>query len=207
MIVMYKIAKIISFVFGPPVVPVYGVIVALWLSMLRVLPLSTKLSVTGIVAVMVCVVPLLCIWVLWKLGFLSDPALKEQKERTVPYIITLLGYLCCAAFLYMSKAPVWLVMFMVGAALAVVICIVVNRRWKISAHATAMGGFLALTFRIAVSHLAVVDMLWPVIVVVLLCGMVASSRLIMKRHTPAQVFAGFAVGFLCVYLCSNLPFV
>lgn len=204
---MYRIARIISFVFGPPIVPVYGVILALWLSMLRVLPLGTRLSVTGIVALMVCVVPLLCIWALWKLGFLSDPALKQQKERTIPYVITLLSYGCCAYFLYMSQAPMWLVMFMVGAVIAVLICVFVNRRWKISAHMTAMGGLMALTMRMAVSHLAIVDMLWITVLVALLCGLVGTSRLIMQRHTPGQVFAGFAVGYICVYLCSDLPFV
>lgn len=89
---MYKIARFISFVFGPPIVPVYGVVMALWLTALGVLPLTTRMSVVTIVALMVCVLPLLGIWSLWKFGVLSDPVLKQQKERTLPYIITLLGY-------------------------------------------------------------------------------------------------------------------
>ncbi len=204
---MYKIARFISFVFGPPIVPVYGIGVALWLSILRVLPLGTRLWVLAAVALMVCVVPLLCIWALWKLGYLSDPALKLQKERTLPYIITLVSYAACGYFLYVSKAPMWLVMFMAGAILAVIICTLINRKWKISAHMTAMGGLLALTMRIAVSHLGIVYMLWPVVIVTLLCGLVGTSRLIMQRHTLGQVLAGFAVGFGCVYLCSGIPFV
>lgn len=98
-------------------------------------------------------------------------------------------------------------MFMVGAVLAVMICIVVNKWWKISAHMTAMGGLMALSMRMAVSHLAVVDMLWPVFSVALLCGMVGTSRLVMQRHTPWQVAAGFAVGFACVYISSGITFV
>lgn len=191
--------------FGPPIVPVYGMAIALWLSMLRVLPLSTRLWVLGVVALMICVVPLVCIWALWKLGHLSDPALKQQNERTLPYIITLVSYAACAGFLYVSQAPMWLVMFMVGAMLAVIICTLVNRKWKISAHMTAMGGLMALTTRMAVSHLCIVDMIWPMVIVTILCGMVGTSRLIMQRHTLGQVLAGFAVGFLCVYLCSGIP--
>lgn len=203
--IMYKIARLISFVFGPPIVPVYGMAIALWLSMLRVLPLSTRLWVLGVVALMICVVPLVCIWALWKLGHLSDPALKQQNERTLPYIITLVSYAACAGFLYVSQAPMWLVMFMVGAMLAVIICTLVNRKWKISAHMTVMGGLMALTMRMAVSHLCIVDMIWPMVIVTILCGMVGTSRLIMQRHTLGQVLAGFAVGFLCVYLCSGIP--
>lgn len=180
---------------------------ALWLTALGVLPLTTRMSVVTIVALMVCVLPLLGIWSLWKFGVLSDPVLKQQKERTLPYIITLLGYTGCGYFLHMSKAPLWLVMFMVGAVLAVMICIVVNKWWKISAHMTAMGGLMALSMRMAVSHLAVVDMLWPVFSVALLCGMVGTSRLVMQRHTPWQVAAGFAVGFACVYISSGITFV
>ncbi len=98
----------------------------------------------------------------------------------------------------------WLVLFMAGAVAAVIVCAVVNRKWKISAHMTAMGGFMALVMRMAVDNLGIVDMLWPVAIVAMLCGLVGTSRVLMGRHTLMQVAAGFLNGFLCVYAISAL---
>lgn len=201
---MKKVAQFLSFVFGPPLVPVYGVWAALNLSILSVLPALVRWSVLGVVAMIVCVVPLLGIWALHKMGYLSDTRLHNQNERTVPYIIIMLCYIGCAFFLYKSNAPLWLVMFIAGAVVATLICAIVNRWWKISAHMTAMGGFMAMVMRMAISHLDDVYMLYPVIIVALLCGLVGSSRLILGRHTPMQVLAGFAVGYICVYFSSGL---
>jgi hypothetical protein len=201
---MKKVAQFLSFVFGPPLVPVYGVWAALNLSILSVLPAVVRWSVLGVVAMIVCVVPLLGIWALHKIGFLSDTRLRNQDERTMPYFIIMLCYIGCAFFLYKSNAPLWLVMFIVGAVVATLICAIVNRWWKISAHMTAMGGFMAMVMRMAISHLGDIYMLYPVIIVALLCGLVGSSRLILGRHTPMQVLAGFAVGYICVYFSSGL---
>ncbi len=204
MSVMEKAARVLSFVFGPPAVPVYGIWMALNLSVLNAVPSATRWNVAVMVAIMVCLLPLAGIWALWKLGFVSSLSLRRQEERTVPYLIMLLCYVGCTYFLYRINAPMWLVLFMAGAVAAVIVCAVVNRKWKISAHMTAMGGFMALVMRMAVDNLGIVDMLWPVAIVAMLCGLVGTSRVLMCRHTLMQVAAGFLNGFLCVYAISAL---
>lgn len=64
----------------------------------------------------------------------------------------------------------------------------------------AMGGLTAVAFFIAAKHIGVIPMLWPMIICVMLTGLVASARLYLNRHTPLQVVAGTANGFICVYL-------
>lgn len=68
----------------------------------------------------------------------------------------------------------------------------------------AMGGWLGVTFFIALNHLAVINMMWIVIVIVILAGVVGTARLILERHTPMQLLAGTANGFLSIYLCAWL---
>ena len=91
---------------------------------------------------------------------------------------------------------------MAGGAVATLICIAVNTRWKISAHMAAMGGLVALMFRMAASDVAMVSLNVWLTVVVILAGCVGSSRVYLERHTLGQVLAGTAVGFLCVFLFS-----
>ena len=199
-----KIARIISFVFSPLLVPTYGVGLALSVSTLNHIQWQVRVGVVAVTFMITCVVPLFAICGLWKLGLIKDPALNERTERTVPFVIAVLSYGACTVYLYKAHAPVWMVGFMAGAVAATIISLVVNRWWKISAHAAGMGGLLAMVFRITAGGYAAVDMLWPLVVVVLLTGMVATSRIGLQRHTEWQVMAGGLNGFICVYLLKLL---
>ena len=88
--------------------------------------------------------------------------------------------------------------------MACVINIIVNRWWKISAHAAGMGGLVALMFRIIASHYALYNLNVWLSVMIIVAGMVMTSRVYLKRHTLWQVLAGFANGFICVYLLSMI---
>lgn len=193
-----KISHIVSFVFSPLLVPTYGVALAMTFSYLALAGTATRLGVTSVIFIITCIFPLLLIALLWKLGKVSDPGLNERGDRTLPYVITAASYIASMVYLGGIKAPVWMMMFFGGALLAVIICIIVNRWWKISAHMTAMGGLLALAFRIAVGGYAIRSMLWLVFALVVVCGVVATARLVLERHTLGQVTAGFVNGFVCV---------
>ena len=56
--------------------------------------------------------------------------------------------------------------------------------------------------RLSAGDIALYNMIWWIAAVVVLCGAVGTSRLILERHTPLQVFAGFVNGFVCVLLLS-----
>lgn len=201
---MNRIARIISFVFSPLIVPTYGVAMALWLSSLAVLPAGILWRTVGYTAALTCLFPMIIIILMWKLGYLSDPGLNKRTERTLPYIVVLLGYLGCAFLYFRMHAPGWLIGFMLGGSAAVIVSIIVNRWWKISAHMTAMGGLTALTVRLLVSNLAYVDMLWPIIITVLCAGLVGTARVGLRRHTLGQVAAGAANGFFWTYALSAI---
>jgi membrane-associated phospholipid phosphatase len=65
-------------------------------------------------------------------------------------------------------------------------------RWKISVHMTSWGG---LTGFLLVSSFALrVDILMLILISILLAGALGSSRIILKAHTPAQVYAGYLLG-------------
>ena len=57
-------AQILSDVFSPLLTPTYAMIMAMWLTPMRVLPESTRLMATAIVAVLTAVIPCLAIVVL-----------------------------------------------------------------------------------------------------------------------------------------------
>ncbi len=199
-------SQIISTLLSPLLVPVYGVALAFWCSMLAVAPLGVRLRLTVVAFIITCLMPVLVIFLLHKLGIVKDRQLNDRTERTLPYIAVALSYAGCAWTLWNANAPSWLWLFMAGGVAAVIVNIVVNRWWKISAHLAAMGGLVALVFRIAVENLALasVNYLAVVSVVVIAAGLVGSARIYLGRHTLMQVFAGALNGFLCVYFITAL---
>lgn len=201
---MKRISQLLSAIFSPLLVPTYGMIMASYLSVLAVLPSGVLWTTVAITFVITCVLPLAGIIALYKSGVVKDPGLNERGERFIPYALAALCYLGCAFFLYRASAPLWLAMFYVGGAVAIVINVIVNIKWKISAHAAAVGGLVAFVFRLAASHQAIYDMNVWMSAMVIVAGMVMTARVYLQRHTLMQVLAGAANGFLCVWLMSMI---
>ena len=63
-----------------------------------------------------------------------------------------------------------------------------------------MGGVVAFILRLVQSDLALFGGEGWLAAAVIATGLVGTSRLILYRHTPWQVAAGFLDGFLCVYI-------
>lgn len=201
---MKRISEILSVLFSPLLVPTYGMILAAFLTILRYLPVNLLCTAVGITFVITCLIPVSIIMALFRSGMVSDPGLNERKERYLPYGAVVLCYLGCGFFFFKASAPLWLPMFFAGAALATVINVAVNYWWKISAHAAAMGGLVALLFRIVALHYALYNMNLWLSAVIILAGAVMTARVYLGRHTLWQVLAGCANGFICVYLMSMI---
>lgn len=201
---MKKFSEILSAVFSPLLAPTYGMILAAFLTILRFLPANLLWTAIGITFVITALVPVGAIIALYRAGIIKDPGLNERTERYIPYGVVILCYLGCGFFFFKANAPLWLPMFFVGGAVATMINVIVNRWWKISAHGAAMGGMVALMFRIVASHYALFNMNVWLSAVVIAAGLVMTARVYLGRHTLGQVLAGCANGFICVYLLSMI---
>lgn len=187
-------AQIISDIFSPIMVPTYGMALAMWATPLRSIPESNRLIATLLVAVITGLVPLAAIAALIKAGKVSDRAISNRNQRTLPMSIAAICYIGASLFVGSLGAPIWLRMFFVGAAAATLTAMVITFKWKISAHTTAMGGLVGMMLWFAVSGMADVNVMIMFSVGILLAGAIATARLLLQRHTLAQVLAGLALG-------------
>lgn len=201
---MEKIAHIFSRLFSPLLVSSYGTFLAMWFSLLVYLPLSTRWMAVVATFIITGVFPMLVIGLLFYMRRISDLGVNERNDRLIPYVVAILCYAGCAVYFFRANAPAWFAMFFAGAGLAVLVSTVVNLWWKISGHLAAMGGIVAVLFRIVANGVCAVDFTPVISVVILVAGIVGTSRILLGRHTLMQVVAGFANGFICVYACSAL---
>ncbi|MBP5561889.1 MAG: hypothetical protein J6X70_08860 [Muribaculaceae bacterium] len=205
--VAHEAARFFSTVLSPLLMPSYGVFLMLWISPLCLKPVGERFKLLLITLGITCVLPMMIIAVLHNLNIINNKRLDRRKERLVPYIFGTLCYLGAACYMAYVHEPSWLVMFLGGGALACAVSTLVNVWWKISAHSAGIAGVLALIWNLRVMHLEVVSSAtWFLLLLftLLLCGMVGTARLVLRRHTLGQVLAGWANGFLCVTLLMRL---
>ena len=194
-----RCANVISWVFVPLLMPVYGILLIFNLSFLTYAPFSTKLVFTLIVFGANFLVPMILVLLLKKMGIIQDVGLNGRKERLIPYIITIVCLAGTGLFLYFKMAPLWVAMFYVGGALAGLINLIVNFWWKISAHAAGFAGVVAMLIEVIKAGPSADGMVWWIVGAIVCAGFLGSARIWLGRHTLMQVLAGTAVGFLCVW--------
>lgn len=199
-----KISRAVSALFHPLLIPAYGMVMAIQFSELYVLPFRTKLVSTVVVFVLTGLLPMIIISGMSRLNLIKDISLNDRSDRGLPYASSLALYVMTIFYLYLVNAPWWIAAFMCGGSLALLIVLIINKWWKISAHATALGGMIALALSIACHFPGDESRVWILIAVLMAAGMVGTARLILQRHTPAQVYAGYANGLICVMLMSNI---
>lgn len=196
---LHYISSFFSCLLSPLLMPTYGIIVSLWMTNLLVLTLPAKMTVLAVIFTLTCVAPILIILLLKALNIIKDPHLNNRKERLFPYVGVIACYVASAVYLFSINAPEWMWMFMFGGGCASLISMIVNFKWKISAHMAGIGGFVALLCRINADGDGAFELLPVICVAIAIAGILGTSRIAMERHTFWQVMAGMANGFICVY--------
>jgi len=198
------VANFLTTVLSPLLMPTYGVFLALWVSVLCLLPYGTRVSVLLMCMGITCILPLIFLGVLRHFKLVKDLHVEVREQRLIPYLFTAMCYMVAAYYLYYSHSPQWFVMFMVGSGVTVLVMVLINLKWKISAHMAGIGGVIALIYQIHVMGLSAFDLLWLLCFLVIVAGVLGSARLALKRHDLWQVLAGVIVGFLCVSMTIQL---
>jgi hypothetical protein len=194
-----SIPQIISIVLHPLLMPSYGLIVIFNSgTYLSFLPAEFKKSVFLIVGICTLGIPLVFIPFYLYRKIISGVEMNNTKERLVPLLITAILYFAAYYILNQSNVPVAIRLFLLGSSICVLVTLFISLKWKISAHTIGLGGIVGMI--VALSLLMHSDIMFYLILFIFLSGMAASSRLLLNSHTPNQVYSGFMVGFLIMFL-------
>lgn len=196
---MNKIASFISTVFQPLLMPTYSVMLLFTYTYFGTYHMNRFWNIVLPVFLFSFAIPAILIYIIYKLKIISDLSLKVRRERFIPYTIALLSYTFLLVYYIKMNMPKWFVMMVAASIAIMVIAIIITLFWKISAHMFGAGGLvggaMAISFFVQKSN--------PYLMFIglfILAGMVGTSRLILKRHTLAQVNAGFLLGFLMSFV-------
>jgi hypothetical protein len=143
------------------------------------------------------VVPGVALLYLYRTGMIGDVYLPERSQRARLLPLGVAWYFAGLVVLWLVKAPT--PMLGAGCAFCGMALLVwqIDRFWKISIHATGVGGGLGIVLAAAGWSL------WPLS---LSLPLVMWARLRLQAHTPAQVWAGAILGGSAGSLLLNLFF-
>ncbi|WP_321334375.1 hypothetical protein [uncultured Bacteroides sp.] len=196
---LIRTAKIISAVFTPFSIPFVAFLILFLFSYLRIMPLTYKLIVLGVVYCFTILMPTLTIFLFRKInGFEAKDLTTDRKKRYVPYLLTILSYVCCLLMMRKLNIPWYMTGIILATLLAMGISTIVNLKWKLSEHMIGMGGIVGGL--VSFSYLFGYNPVGWLCLFLLIAGVLGTARIILQHHTLSEVLSGFIVGFVCALL-------
>lgn len=192
------LSRTVSYIFHPFLMPVWLLLMLFGTGILPMyLPRVMKNYILTVVIVDTLIVPALAVCLMKMLGLIRDYSLSTRHDRMLPMLAVALCYGVCAWMLGSAPMLFLLRRMMLAALLCIVFAFAVNLRWQISLHMTAMGAAVGM---VSLLLYAGYNVVWIFCGGMLCAGMLASARLYLGKHDPAQVAAGFAGGFIIAAL-------
>lgn len=198
------LARILSVVLHPLLMPtlLFGILLFQVPAVVGVDAFTTplRLSLLSLIAVGTFGLPALLIFLLYRAGYLRNLTLDDRADRHLPYLLTGLvysglTYLFARRMQLVSEVAPEISVVLGSITISILLVALISLSWKISAHGVGIGGALGALVGI-MGKFGETDLFWIVLAFVLLTGLLASARLHLNAHTPAQISAGLGLGLL-----------
>ena len=185
-----RFARLVSNILAPVTISIPAVLLVAFYE-----SLASALFYTSVTLFFLSFGPMLYIIIGVRLGKFSDVDVSRRKERIGPFLFGLASVLAGLVTLVLIKAPKNLQTLLIITAVSCIVMLVITLWWKISIHASSLAG--TVTFLTALYGVIVL----PAFLLVVL---VSWSRVVLRRHTVAQVVAGALVS---ITLTSAILFI
>lgn len=188
-----RLARIISMVFHPLLMPLYGLLIIFSApTLFGYLPFVQKKFIIFILVTNNILLPFSVLpYLKWR-KIITTWTVDKRSERVTPLALTTLFYFITVYVILKFTIPGLIKGFFLVTSLLSFTVTLINFWWKISIHSVGAGALtsmlLVLSFRL---HASLTPFL---IAIILVSGMVLSSRLRLQSHTPAEVWTGYLLG-------------
>lgn len=190
---MNSMAKLISVIFHPILMPLYGLIIIFsGPTLFDYLPSVQKKIVLLIFSTNNILLPLSLIpYLKWR-KMISSWTMDDRSERIIPMAITSFFYMVTVYVVLKFNIPVFIKSFILSTALLSFVLTIINFWWKISIHSAGAGAMTSLIFVLSIKmHTPLTPFL---ISAILSSGLILSSRLWLNSHNPKEVWLGYLAG-------------
>jgi len=187
------IAKIISVIFHPLLMPLYGLLIIFSApTLFGYLPVTQKKIILFIILTNNVALPLSLIpYLKWR-KLISSWTIDNRSERIIPMAITSFFYFVTLYVVLRFNIPVFIKAFILSAALLSFAVTVINFWWKISIHSVGAGALTSLIFVLSIKMYTPLTLF--LMSSIIASGLILSARLWLNSHSPKEVWLGYLAG-------------
>lgn len=206
------LAKTFSIVFHPLLIVTYMLVLMLLMNPYQfgVNNIADQGKFVLLVFLSTFLMPAFAVFMMKSLGMVKSMELNDRYERIGPYILTGMFYLWMFVnFKHNTLIPKPFVVAMLGSVIGLFAAFFFNNFTKVSTHAVGVGGLTGMaamnslffnfdTFTVNLGPLGLFEVSnnFVLMAVIVLSGLVCTSRLLLGAHTEKQLYGGFAIGVL-----------
>jgi hypothetical protein len=198
-----RIAKVISYLFHPLLMPTIGALLILNIGgymVFTVVP-QIKYLVLAIIFMFTFLFPSFASYYLLRKGYIQSMNMATIEERRLPLVLTAIFYFFTYYILGNANLPPVLFLMILGATLSVLITLIITLAWKVSAHMVGMGGLTGAIIGLSIKFSINLQIL--IITLLILSGLVGYARLRLSAHNHSQIYWGFLIGLASMMLLIN----
>jgi hypothetical protein len=193
-IIQTNIAKIVSVIFNPLFMPLYGLlIIFIAPTLFWYIPFKVKKILFLVVATNNIFIPVTLLPFFRYRNIISSWIIETRKDRIVPLLTVSLFYIITSFIMFRLQIPAFLKAYMFSVTLIATILTIINLWWKISLYSAGAGVLAGIVIVLSVKMQ--VDLTWFLIPVILAGGIILASRLRLNSHNSSEVYLGFLTGF------------
>lgn len=195
----FYLSQSVSYLFHPLLMTSLGILIVFFSDFqYYYIPSEVKRMIFIVVVAGTVGLPLAFIPFYWMFGSITNIELSDVRQRFIPMFITSVIYYITYLNLKKIYVPEVIQAFVFGVFIAIFISTIITLRWKISAHATGVGGLIGLLLGMMIrENIYHLDFL---MLVILLAGLIGFARIWLSSHTPMQVYAGYALGTCILFV-------
>lgn len=191
-------AKVISAVFHPLLMTTYLFLILIYFLPVVLQPAKPSLWIIALIFVTTFALPAVNFLLLRLTGSISDLNMPYRQQRILPFIFISAIYVFVTIMFYLKFPIPNLLRLMMIVSAMVVVTTVTTFFYKLSVHSLAIWGAVGMMLPMnKVSEVG--SLLVPTVLVIIVAGLVMSSRLALNAHTPREIMVGgvtgFAIGF------------
>ena len=190
----FKLARIVSVIFHPLFMPLYGMLIVFSApTLFGYLPFPVKRLLFLIILINNVILPLSLLPFFKYRQIISTWSIDDRKERIIPLLMTTLLYASTSIIIHRFPVPVFIKSFIIAAFSLSLTVTVISYWWKISIHSVGAGALAGLV--LILSFRMYTPLIWYQVISVVAGGLLLSARLKLNMYSPQQVWGGFLTGF------------
>lgn len=186
--------KVISYLFHPIFIPAMATI-GYFLVTPRLYEFTFKVDVIITTSIFTIFIPMLIFILLKRFKMIDSIFVKDVKQRRIPLYVYVLVLFLIVTKVITKSIFAELYDFFLATLIATIACLIlVLFRIKASMHMMGISGLVM--FLIALSITYQINITFALSILILMIGLVGTSRLFLKAHTFVELIIGFFIGWI-----------